>query len=50
VESILEHTHRALIRQIQTWDTHVIPISKALDPLLGYTLGRSIIGVWTRRA
>ena len=38
------------MRQIQTWDTYVIPISKMLDPLLGYTLGRSIIAVWTRQA
>lgn len=38
------------LRQIQTWDTYVIPISKLLDPLLGYTVGKSIIGVWTREA
>jgi SAM-dependent methyltransferase len=36
------------VRQIQIWDTYVIPISTALDPILGYTLGRSIIAVWTR--
>ena len=38
------------LRQIETWDTYVIPVSKLLDPLLGYTIGKSIVAVWTREA
>ncbi len=38
------------LRQIETWDTYVIPVSKLLDPLLGYTVGKSIIAVWAREA
>lgn len=35
-------------RQIAFWDKTMIPFSKLLDPLLGYTVGKSIIGVWQK--
>ena len=35
-------------RQIRTWDRWMVPISRCLDPLLGYRLGKSIIGVWRK--
>jgi hypothetical protein len=34
--------------QIAFWDKKMIPLSRVLDPLLGYTLGKSIIGVWQK--
>ena len=37
-------------RQIAFWDKRMIPFSKLLDPLLGYTVGKSIIGVWEKVA
>lgn len=33
------------VRQIQTWDRLMVPISKTIDPLLGYNLGKSILFV-----
>ena len=36
------------LRQILFWDRCMIPASKALDPLLGYRLGKSIAAVWVR--
>jgi protein-L-isoaspartate O-methyltransferase len=35
-------------RQIAFWDKTMIPFSKLLDPLLGYRVGKSIIGVWEK--
>jgi protein-L-isoaspartate O-methyltransferase len=32
--------------QIQFWDRRMVPISRIADPLLGFTLGKSILGVW----
>jgi SAM-dependent methyltransferase len=32
--------------QIAFWDTQVVPVSKVLDKLLRYNLGKSVIGVW----
>lgn len=36
------------VRQIQTWDRLIIPVSRLLDLLLGHRLGKTVIGVWTR--
>ena len=35
-------------RQIGLWDRVMVPMSQVLDPLLGYTLGKSLIAVWRR--
>lgn len=35
-------------KQISFWDKQLIPISRVLDPLFGYRVGKSIIGVWQR--
>ena len=32
--------------QIHFWDKTMLPISKILDPLIFYSLGKSLIGVW----
>jgi SAM-dependent methyltransferase len=32
--------------QIRLWDTCMVPLSRLVDPLLGYRVGKSIIGVW----
>lgn len=32
--------------QIQTWDRLMVPVSRIIDPLLGYQVGKSILGVW----
>ena len=37
-------------RQILTWDRLMVPVSRVLDPLLGYTVGKSILGVWKRES
>ena len=34
------------VRQIQTWDRFFVPVSRILDPLLGYKAGKSIVAVW----
>jgi SAM-dependent methyltransferase len=36
-------------RQIQVWDRFLVPLSRWVDPLLGYRLGKSIVGVWRKR-
>jgi len=35
-------------RQIAVWDRILVPISRCLDPLLCYLLGRSVLGVWQK--
>ena len=32
--------------QIRIWDRAIVPISRALDPLLGFTCCKSIVVVW----
>lgn len=35
-------------RQIQVWDRFMVPVSRWLDPLLAYGLGKTVVGVWRR--
>lgn len=35
--------------QILFWDRVMVPVSRCLDPLLGYRFGKSILAVWRRR-
>lgn len=34
--------------QIKLWDTWMVPISRVLDPILNYEIGKSILGVWQK--
>jgi SAM-dependent methyltransferase len=34
--------------QIKFWDRVLVPFSRVLDPLFGYRVGKSVIGVWRR--
>lgn len=36
------------IKQIEFWDRRLVPLSRKLDRCLGYTLGKSVVGVWRR--
>lgn len=36
--------------QILLWDSVMVPVSRFLDPLLGYRLGKSLLGVWRNRS
>ena len=33
-------------RQITLWDKLMVPFSRLLDPILGYRVGKSVLGVW----
>jgi ubiquinone/menaquinone biosynthesis C-methylase UbiE len=36
------------LRQILFWDRFVVPASRVLDPVLGFKIGKSILGIWTK--
>lgn len=36
------------LSQILFWDKRVVPLSRKLDPLLGYSIGKSVLGVWSK--
>jgi SAM-dependent methyltransferase len=35
-------------RQIHVWDRFLVPLSRWVDPLLGYRLGKSVVGIWRK--
>jgi hypothetical protein len=35
-------------RQIAVWDRLMVPLSRVADPLLGYSIGKSVLGVWQK--
>jgi len=35
-------------KQLRFWDRFLVPISRRLDPLLAYRVGKSVLGVWVR--
>lgn len=36
-------------KQIKLWDEKMIPISKKIDPILGYSIGKTIVGIWLKK-
>jgi len=34
--------------QISFWDKRLVPLSMFIDPLLGYQIGKSILGIWCK--
>jgi SAM-dependent methyltransferase len=36
--------------QIAAWDRFMVPFSRLADPLLGHTLGKSVLGIWRKQA
>jgi SAM-dependent methyltransferase len=35
-------------RQLWVWDKLMVPLSRVVDPLLGYTVGKSILAIWQK--
>jgi SAM-dependent methyltransferase len=35
-------------KQILFWDRTLVPISRLIDPLIGFSLGKSLIGIWQK--
>lgn len=35
-------------RQIALWDNFMVPLSKAIDPILFHSLGKTVIAIWRR--
>jgi SAM-dependent methyltransferase len=33
-------------RQILTWDRYLIPVSRVLDPIFGWRVGKTVLGIW----
>lgn len=57
VGSVLSLLNRALLkksmpnsRDILFWDRAVIPVSKVVDRLAGFRVGKSLLGIWRRTA
>ena len=34
--------------QVRFWDSWLVPVSRVVDPLFGYTAGKSIVAVWCK--
>jgi hypothetical protein len=34
--------------QIRAWDRFMVPMSRIVDPLLGYLAGKTVVAVWQR--
>ncbi len=36
------------LKQVLFWDKTIVPVSKLMDPVLGYSLGKSLVGIWRK--
>jgi SAM-dependent methyltransferase len=34
--------------QIQFWNNYMVPLSRVIDRLHGYSIGKSVLGIWTK--
>ncbi|MEE8167028.1 MAG: methyltransferase type 12, partial [Myxococcota bacterium] len=47
-ERVLLRSREPSHAQIGMWDRWVVPVSRVIDPLLAYRLGKTVVGVWCR--
>lgn len=47
---LLLQSAKAKASQVLFWDRCLIPLSRIADPLLGFTVGKSVLAVWRRTA
>ena len=33
--------------QIKFWDRMLVPVSRVIDPVLGRSIGKSVVAIWT---
>jgi SAM-dependent methyltransferase len=45
---LLLHSAMPSERQILTWNRCLIPVSRVLDPILGWGVGKTVLGIWQR--
>jgi len=45
---ILLKTANPSLKQILFWDKVLIPLSRIIDRLLFFTIGKSVIGIWEK--
>jgi SAM-dependent methyltransferase len=36
-------------RQIKIWDSAMVPVSKLIDPIMGFNAGKSVLGIWQKK-
>lgn len=36
------------LQQVKFWDQMIVPVSKCIDPLIGFSTGKSLIGIWQK--
>jgi SAM-dependent methyltransferase len=36
------------LKQIKFWDNYIIPVSKLIDSILFYSVGKTVVGVWKK--
>jgi len=45
---LLLHSAMPSENQIKVWDNYMVPLSKFVDPIFGYTVGKSVLGIWKK--
>ena len=46
VNRMVLHQSSPTLKQILFWDKYILPVSRFIDPVLGFRVGKSILGVW----
>ncbi len=37
------------LKDVKFWDRIIVPVSKLIDPIIGYSTGKSLIGIWQKK-
>jgi ubiquinone/menaquinone biosynthesis C-methylase UbiE len=45
---LLLHAANASAGQMRFWDNFLVPMSRLLDPILAFSLGRSVLAIWRK--
>jgi ubiquinone/menaquinone biosynthesis C-methylase UbiE len=36
------------LQQIKTWDNLLVPVSRIIDPIIGRSVGKTVVGIWEK--
>ena len=36
------------LKQIKFWDNYIVPISRVMDKILFYSVGKTVVGIWQK--
>jgi SAM-dependent methyltransferase len=48
VNKLFLHQSMPTLRQVEFWDRRLVPVSRWIDPFIGFAVGKSLVAIWQK--